>query len=319
MDSQEIEVRQDSAMLLRSDMRSKKGSLNEANSKYRQISSNIIVLDEELKHATVRLAELQSGKGKSLASAPDIEVFEFWLKIPGYQGSIQNAKAEITSHGSLQHVSNVSSTSKSGLGGGIVGGLVFGPLGAAAGVLATRKNKVSTNIQKIDTRQVELQITGPGYAWSVLAHSGYSETFRQLRDLVNAYGSSAKNIQNSLLEQTKKVDSLKEKSIRLKADLNVAAKDAEERKLAYESTRKKFASTRLPLIIDLKFRWSCLSMFWKWVAILCGPAVFVILAGTSVYARLTAQPWLNEVIYLASANVFLWGLMFLIYLIRYRF
>jgi gas vesicle protein len=318
MDNQEIELRQDSAMLLRTDMRSKKSNLNEANAKYREISSNVAILDEELTHATVRVSELQSGKGKSLASASEIEVFEFWLSIPGYQGSIQSAKAEVTLHGSLQHVSNVSSTSKSGLGGGIVGGLVFGPLGAAAGVLATRKSKVSTHVQKIDTRQVELQITGPGYAWSVLAHSGYAETFRKLRDLINAYGSSVKNIQDSLREQIKKVDSLKEKLTRLKAGLHVAAKEAEERKLAYDTTRKDFISTRLPLLMDLKFRWECLSIFWQWVAIFCGPVVLVILAGVTVYARIMAQPWLNEGICLASGNVLFWGVLFIVYLIRYR-
>src|SRR5690349_16955774 len=139
MDSQEIELRQDSAMLLRTDMRLKKSNLKEANAKHREITSIVTAIGEELKHATSRLDELKSGRGKKLASATDIEVFEFWLSIPGYKGSIQKAKAELTTHGSLQHVSNVSSTSKSGLGGGIVGGLILGPVGAAAGVLATRK------------------------------------------------------------------------------------------------------------------------------------------------------------------------------------
>lgn len=318
MDSQEIELRQDSAMLLRTDMRSKKINLKEANAKHREITSTIATLGEELKHATNRLDELKSGRGKKLASAPDIEVFEFWLSIPGYKGSIQKAKAEMIMHGSLQHVSNVSSTSKSGLGGGIVGGLVFGPLGAAAGVLATRKNKVSTQVQQVDTRQVELQIAGPGYAWSVLAHSGYADKFRELRDLINAYGSSPKSIQDSLREQTTTVNLLQEKSAKQKAYLQLAAKEAEERSVAYEMTKKEYTNARLPLFTDLKFRWACLSNFWQWLAILGGPGLLVILAGVTTYARIAAQPWLSQAIALAVADVLLWCALFIIYLIRYR-
>jgi hypothetical protein len=318
MDSQEIELRQDSAMLLRTDMRSKKISLKKANAKHREITSTVAVLGEELKYATSRLDELKSGRGKKLASAPDIEVFEFWLSIPGYQGSIQKAKAEMTLHGSLQHVSNVSSTSKSGLGGGIVGGLVFGPLGAAAGVLATRKNKVSTHVQQVDTRQVELQITGPGYAWSVLAHSGYGDKFRELRDLINACGSSLKSIQESIREQSTTVSLLQEKSAKQQSHLKLAAKEAEERNVAYEIAKNEFTNTRLPLLTDLKFRWECLSSFWQWLAILGGPVLLVILAGITTYARFTDQPWLSHAIALAVADVLLWCALFIVYLIRYR-
>lgn len=318
MDSQEIELRQDSAMLLRTDMRSKKISLKEANAKHREITSTIATLGEELKHATNRLDELKSGRGKKLASAPNIEVFEYWLSIPGYQGSIQKAKAEMTLHGSLQHVSNVSSTSKSGLGGGIVGGLVFGPLGAAAGVLATRKNKVSTQVQQVDTRQVELQIAGPGYAWSVLAHSGYGDKFRELRDLINACGSNLKRIQDSLLEQASAVNLLQEKLTKQQAYLQIAAKEADERSVAYEITKKEFTNTRLPLFTDLKFRWQCLSDFWQWLAILGGPVLLVILAGVTTYARMAAQPWLSQAIALAVADVLFWCVLFIVYLIRYR-
>ena len=318
MDSQEIELRQDSAMLLRTDMRSKKINLKEANSKHREITSTVAALREELKYAANRLDELKSGRGKKLASAPNIEVFEFWLSIPGYQGSIQQAKAEMTMHGSLQHVSNVSSTSKSGLGGGIVGGLVFGPLGAAAGVLATRKNKVSTHVQQVDTRQVELQIAGPGYAWSALAHSGYADKFRELRDLINAYGSSPKSIQDSLREQTAAVNLLQEKLAKQQAYLQLAAKEAEERSLAYEITKKEFTNTRLPLLTDLKFRWECLSSFWQWLAIICGPVLLIMLATVTTYARVTAQPWLSQAIALAVADVLLWCALFIVYLIRYR-
>lgn len=318
MDSQEIELRQDSAMLLRTDMRSKKINLKEANAKHREISSTVAVLGEELKHATSRLAELQSGRGKTLASEPDIKIFEFWLSIPGYSGNIRNAKAEMIMHGSLQHVSNVSSTSKSGLGGGIVGGLIFGPLGAAAGVLATRKSKVSTQVQQVDTRQVELQITGPGYAWSVLAHSGYADKFRALRDLINAYGSSPKGIQDSLRAQTTTVNLLQEKLATQKAYLQLAAKEAEERSVVYEITKKEFKTTRLSLIADLKFRWACLSNFWQWLAILGGPFLLVILAGATTYARMAAQPWLSQATALAAVDVFVWCALFIAYLIRYR-
>lgn len=318
MDSQKIELRQDSAMLLRTDMRSKKIHLNDANAKRREITSSIATLGEELKHATNRFDELKSGRGKKLASAPDIEVFEFWLSIPGYRGSIQKAKAEMTLHGSLQHVSNVSSTSKSGLGGGIVGGLIFGPLGAAAGVLATRKSKVSTQVQQVDTRQVELQITGPGYAWSVLAHSGYAEKFRELRDLINAYGSSPNIIQDSLREQIAAVNLLQEKLAKQQAYLQLAAKEADERSVAYEITKKEFTNTRLPLFTDLKFRWQCLSDLWQWMAILSGPVLLVILAGISTYARITDVPWLSQAIALAVADVLLWCALFVVYIIRCR-
>ncbi|NWC78882.1 hypothetical protein HX798_01110 [Pseudomonas putida] len=318
MDSQEIERRQDSAMLLRTEMCSKKRRLKDAIAKHREVSGVIVTIGEDLKYANLRLSELTSGKGKALASVPDIDVYEFWLSIPGYQGSIQGAKAELAMHGSLQHVSNVSSTSKSGLSGGIVGGLIFGPLGAAAGVLATRKNKVSTRIQEVDTRQVELQITGPGYAWSVVAHSGYVDKFREIRDLINAQGSNRKTIKELCREQGQAVSNLQEKLSRLEKDLEIIGNEAEKRKLDYGTVKKNYASTKLPLVMDLKFRWECLPSIWRWAAIIFGPALLIILASMVVYASITVQPWVNQIIGSALGYVLLWFGVIITYLIRYR-
>lgn len=173
-----------SVMGLRNRSHVSREELRKASSAHKEINGIVGELDKQINVASQRLADLKTGRGNEIISSHKVEVYEFWLNIPGYSGSIEGAKAQLVTHGSLEHVSNVSNETKSGLTGAVIGGVLLGPLGAAAGVLATRKNKITTRVDRVDTRQVELQIQGPGYAWSTVGSLSAADTFRVIRDSI---------------------------------------------------------------------------------------------------------------------------------------
>ena len=165
MESQEIDLLQDKAIALRTRVIRVKNRLMAAQSDYENKKKYLEKIKIKIKQAIQREQELRSGRGGLLGMECSVKVYEFWLELPGYSGPIQGASAQILQHGSLSQVGDVTSKSKSGLAGGIVGGLLLGPVGAAAGVLATRKNEVSTQVREVDTRKLEFVVQGPGYAW----------------------------------------------------------------------------------------------------------------------------------------------------------
>jgi hypothetical protein len=319
-DSQEIELRQDTAVMLRNRLESSRLSLKESTVQCEKNLSSLEALRKKLEGALVRSKELESGRGLLLAGEGSIRVYEFWLEFPGYSGPIRGASAQLVQHGNLNHVSDVTSKQKSGLGGAVVGGLLLGPLGAAAGALATRKNEVKTDVRTVDTRQIEFQIVGPGYAWSTVVQFGLADKLRKLRDMIVSRGSVTETVQSLLQSEQAAIAELRIQAANSSHALQLTEQAKGQHKNACEEAWKGYQAARLPLWADLKFRWQCTSLVNQVIAILLGPVLLVVLGGLFVYARaggnftLTIQVSLLTLLALGS-----WAGAFAYFLKRFRF
>lgn len=155
-----------------------------------------------------RLDQLKSGKGPLLSKIGPASVYEFWLDVPGYSGSIKGVTARLTQHGDLQQVSEVKGTTKGGLGGAVIGGILLGPVGAVVGAVASRKSTVTTDIHTVDNRQFELEVVGQGFAWSTIKQGAqYLSSFQQFRDYINSRRSRDEDIQDAITTQQDIVES----------------------------------------------------------------------------------------------------------------
>lgn len=319
MDNQDIELRRDSAMALRKELGNKRQLLKVAQAEARKLALAISETNTESKEAISRLKELEQGRGSLLVKDNPVTVYEYWLDIPGWSGSIRGATALVNMHGSLQQVGKVTSKSKSGLGGGIVGGLLLGPLGAAGGVLLTRKNEVKTRIESLDTRHVEFQISGPGYAWSTLANFSDAESLRRLRDLINARGSCNDNISELIRAQQSKVNEIRNRASLIDSKAKASKLALEEKEESYQEIKQRYAMEVLPVSLDLKFRWQCLPAALQWVVALSGPvlwvALIIALLGVGVGSIQPAFTYLAISVGLHSMIMF--GI-FVYYLLRIR-
>lgn len=290
MENQEIELRQDSAMLLRARLLQQREFLKKSKSECQELKEVLNGLNQKLNSDTSRLKELENGRGALLCSKGKIRIYEFWIEIPGYSGSITGSKAKLTQHGSLQQVSEVSSKQKSGLGGGIVGGVLLGPIGAAAGVLATRKNEISTRVREVDTRKIELEIKGTGYAWSYVGELQDEEALRNIRDTINARGS----IGESVIELQKQQEDIVRKLRVQLSNTESAVREKEnivnENVLEYEKAWLRYSAVRLPLLSELKFKWQCTSRPLQVLLLTLGPILLAVWAGVAIYSKLLPAP-----------------------------
>lgn len=277
MDNQDIELRRDSAMVLREELSTKRQFLKDAQAEARKLALAMSEVNAESKEAISRMSELERGRGILLAEDNPVTVYEYWLDIPGWSGSIRGATAHVTMHGSLQQVGNVTSKSKSGLGGAVVGGLLLGPIGAAGGALLTRKNEIKTRIENLDTRHVEFQVTGPGYAWSTLASFSDAGSLRRLRDLINARGSCNDNISDLIKAQQSKVNEIRSRALLIGSEAKASELVLKEKEQSYQEIKQRYAKVILPVFLDLKFRWQCLPATLQWIVALSGPVLWVVL------------------------------------------
>lgn len=319
MDSQDIELRQDSAMILRARVLSSRKRYKEAQVSYGERKTSLEALQSEHDIALTRLHELESGRGTLLGSEGPVKVYQFWLELPGYSGPINGVLAQLDQHGSLQHVSDVSSKSKSGLVGGAAGWLLFGPLGGAAGVLATRKNEVKTNVRKVDSRQLEFLISGVGFAWSSVAHYSEIDKLRQLRDLINSRSSNSEDIQTLKQKQLLLVENFRKKMADVSSGLVSAGRAMEQRKNAYDKVWAEYSIVRLSLFDELKFKWQCLPKSYQAIFILAGPVLFCVLNALLIYV-LSADTEYRTIVYMIAAGYCsIWVGALAYYIARYRF
>lgn len=320
MDNQDIELRRDSAMVLREELGTKRQLLKDAQAEARKLALAISGVNGESKDAISRLKELERGRGSLLVEDNPVAVYEYWLDIPGWSGSIRGATAHVTMHGSLQQVGNVTSKSKSGLGGGVVGGLLLGPLGAAGGVLLTRKNEVKTRIENLDTRHVEFQISGPGYAWSTLAPFRDAESLRRLRDLINARGSCNDNISDLITAQQSKVNEIGNRVSLIEFEVKATELALEEKEQSYQEIKQRYAKVILPIFLDLKFRWQCLPAALKWVVALSGPVLWAVLIVALLGVGIgSIQPALTYLAISVGLHTVVMLSVFAYYLLRIRY
>jgi hypothetical protein len=239
----------------------------------RTVDHSMRASEAEIGRIQTRLNELQSGRGKRLGGLGfgQATVYEFWLELPGYSGPIAGAFAQLGLQGILNHVSNVSGNTKGGLGTAVVGGLLFGPAGAVGGAIIGRKTTVNTKVQQVDTRQYELQVVGPGYAWSTIGDAAAEYSFRRFRDLVNARSSSTesievliRNTQNQIEQKRKTISSISSSSLS-------ANQKAEAANIKYNRLLGEYQRKRLPLLDDISIRFEESGLGGKLMFLLTGP------------------------------------------------
>jgi hypothetical protein len=206
--------------------------------------------------ATTRLRALESGRGLLLARLANVSLYEFWIEVPGYAGPVQGARAQVTQYGDVHEVGNVTGTTRSGIGGAVVGGLLLGPVGAAAGLALRRKNIVKTEVRQMDTRQFELTITGSGFAWSNVEGPNAADGLRRLRDMINARGSTTEDVLALTSAQAAIVDRQTTEARQAEAELQSARTVVLEARAIYDQAWQEYSNRRLPILSDLRARWA---------------------------------------------------------------
>ena len=208
--------------------------------------------EASLHEATNRLDSLKSGKGAVLANLYNMAiVYEYWIKVPGHSGVVTGATARMSQTGDVHQVSHVQSTSKSGVGGALAGGLggtlVGGPLIGAAGALLgnnmARKTKVNTTVSQVDTRSIELEVVGPGYAWSTAYAPDALGKVRQFKDLVNARGSAPQDLDKQTESQEARVAELRDQMRRVTVSNDAAAQEVRTAQLHHQQALGEYAAT----------------------------------------------------------------------------
>jgi len=205
-----------------------------------QTTGRVQTASRALEEASGRLRSLESGRGTQLASLGQASLYEFWIELPGYSGPVRGATARITRAGDIQHVSKVTSSTKSGLGGAVAGGLLLGPVGAIVGNNMARKTTVQTNVTQVDTRQSELEVIGPGFAWSTRQMGSESSGFTRFRDLANARGASADDPAALVKPQSEHVDVLRARLETLSLEHAAAASSARQANETYGRLRGEY-------------------------------------------------------------------------------
>lgn len=275
MSSMDIELLRDRSMQARARLQGVRLELKQAQEGLKQATNELATLEATFAQERERLQRLQSGRGDVLAQFGQVTVYEFWLDVPGYKGPIAGASASLLQHGNIQQVSDVRSHQKSGLGGGIVGGLLLGPLGAAAGVLATRKNQVSTVVREVDTRELEFAVSGPGFAWSCCFPYTYIENARALKDLIVARGSIGGRFDALLAEQNEVVAKLASQRQSLQQLIAARKQDIQTFTVESEQSLSVFREVRLPLRQEVRFSYECLSRTKQYALLLLGPVLLL--------------------------------------------
>jgi hypothetical protein len=229
-----------------------KNSFSAAKQKSVACAAQVKASQVPLREATSRLDSLKSGKGAVLANLYNTAiVYEYWIQVPGYSGTVLGATSRMSQTGDVHQVSLVQSTSKSGVGGAVAGGLggtlVGGPLIGAAGAILgnnmARKTKVNTTVSQVDTRQVELEVVGPGYAWSTAYAHDALDAVRQFKDLVNARGSAPQDIDTQTRSQEARVVELHDQMQRVVVLNDGAIEGLRGAQSRYQEALSEYAET----------------------------------------------------------------------------
>lgn len=224
--------------------------------------------------AKSRLSELISGRGAILARVGPATLYEFWLDVPGYSGTVKGAKAQLTQRGDIHQVSDVKGATKGGLGGAIVGA-AFGPAGAVVGAVVGRKTTVKTEVREVDTRQYELEINGPGYAWSVIYGPGQVSALRKFRDMVNARGSRTDDVKTLVEKQSFWVKFKYNEVEKAKSELTSTHDLYMQKQNIYNQKWNEYLNLRLSVLEDLRARWFRSNLLTHIFITLIGPVAFV--------------------------------------------
>jgi len=237
------------SVALKSAVKEAKSQLKKAAKQARDSATNLKQWNTAVTDAEARLQRLRSGRGDLLYHLDEaLSVYEYFIEVPTYSGTIFGSRAQITQMGDLQHVSNVSGATKSGVGGAVAGGaggwLIGGPVGGVAGAFLGnnmgRKTKIKTEVHEVDTRKVELEVQGPGYAWSTINSVSTLNSFRRFRDAVNSRGSARNDLKEVIGAQEAHVDSLRSQT-GAAVSFDVAARaQLQQAQLRYKNLRAEY-------------------------------------------------------------------------------
>lgn len=291
MDHGDLVARLKAAECLRPSVRSGRQGLRMAHIAVRKAKDCEESARGSLKPAVSRLNELVSGRGSILAKVGPAALYEFWIDLPGYSGPVKGAVASLTQHGDIHQVSDVKGSTKGGLGGAAVGAIAFGPVGAIVGAVVRRKTSVKTEIRQVDSRQFELEITGPGFAWSTVQNPDKAAALQKFRNLVNARGSYDVEVvteaQHCIVER--KLAEVKDAEIECHYNIDVA----EREQAAYDRVWNEYIAIRLPLLLDIRTRWTRSSMLRRIFFVLLGPVTLVAWFTCFLIASLYYNPTLR--------------------------
>ena len=165
----------DAAESLRLSVWNGRQRLRLANAAKRKAKKNLDLVRTSLKPAVARLNDLESGRGSILAELGPATLYEFWIEVPGYSGPVKGAIARLSQHGDIHQVSDVKGVTKGGLGGAVVGGVLFGPAGAIVGAVVRRKTTVNTEFHVVDG---QLQLN-----WKLWVPVSLGPQFAQIKPL----------------------------------------------------------------------------------------------------------------------------------------
>ena len=242
-----------------------------------------------------RFAELTSGRGSIIAKAGPATLYEFWIDIPGYSGSVKGAKARLTQRGDVHQVSDVKGATKGGLGGAAIGALAFGPAGAIVGAVVGRKTTVKTDVREVDSRQFELEIIGPGFAWSIVDGPDQAATFQKFRDLVNARGSRTDNVK-ALADAQSSIVARKHTDVKsAQAEYKSAFDFADQKQAAYDHVWNDYLIIRLPILLDIRTRWMRSNLLSRFLVTLIGPVILLAWISGYFMGKLFTDPTIGEV------------------------
>jgi hypothetical protein len=230
---------------------------------------------QEATAARIYLEQLDGGWGAPIAGVGPATLYQFWLEIPGYSGPPKGFTASSSQTGQVQHVSRVTSKTTSGAGCATIGCLAAGPLGAILGATMGKKNDVKTDVQVIDNRRFEIQVIGPGVAWSYVGNYSIEDSVRSFRDLLLARSTTTED-PKVLAAAQREVVAVKNRSVDLEyLKLNEVENALREASESYESAWAEYEGVRLPVIADLIARWKRSSLTIKSATLLFGPVLLV--------------------------------------------
>jgi len=221
-----------------------------------------------------KLKRLETGRGEILAFVADATIYEYWLELPGYSGPIAGVTAKVTEYGSVEHVSDVKSKTKGGLGAAVAGGVLLGPPGLVAGAVLGRKTETHTEIRTFDNRKYELEVAGPGFAWSTLDKR--LDPLRDFRDFVNARSNAPVTPLKPLIEDQYLVTLQSERKLAQAVErFKLASNTLEQTRNNNEQAWKAYLALRLPLHLELFARWSSSKTSLRLITLLVGLAVLL--------------------------------------------
>lgn len=225
--------------------------------------------------AKLWLQQLEGGWGAPIAHVGPATLYEFWLEVPGFSGPVRGFSASTSQTGQIQHISHVKSTTTSGAGCATLGCLAGGPLGAILGATMGKKNDVRTDVQTVDNRRFEIQVIGPGVAWSHVGNHSIEDSVRRFRDGLLARSTNTDDPKVLAVGQREEV-AVKDRSTDLEY---MKLKDADDflknATTSLESAWSDYEHVRLPVRADLIARWKRCSTSAKTLAIVLGPVLTI--------------------------------------------